>query len=824
MILQCGKPVSIQAILSEAEEGNFLFSIYSRTSAQEKWVMNASVIFSQQAHNSPASNGISADSFCQQSTLQINREAFYQTISLRGIQYGPGFRALQHVWINEEEILGRISLPESLENEFDIYHIHPALLDACLQVLAATQTASSELHLYIPVGCKRIRFFSRPERLIWSHVSLRSEPASGNNVLDADIRLLDGDDKIIAELIGFRLQRTIRRNCQLPSRQETWLYQVSWKAAVAATTSVDHLRAKRHWLIFAEDEGLGKELINQLESVGDHCHLLPAKKKMHNLESGDAGDLMELIETALKEITSALYGVVHLWSLSTPQPSPGDAEAIDKMQMLGCSSVLYLVQALTRRPAALPRLWLVTRGAQSVITSEPVAVEQSPLWGLGKVISFEFPELKCIRIDLDPCQANAEHASVLFKQISIDDREDQIAFRAGIRYVLRLLPFTMASSLTSPAVALRADSTYLITGGLGGLGVATAKWMANRGARHLLLLGRTEPSPFAISVVNQLRNEGIEVVIAQADVSDSGQLEEVLDRMNRTMPLVRGVIHAAGVLDDGALVNLNTERMKTVMAPKVGGTWNLHNATLNLPLDFFVLFSSAVSLLGSPGQGNYAAASAYLDAFAYYRRNLGLPALSINWGPWAEVGLASQATERLKEQNASTQHLIKVISIDQGLAVLEQLLAESIPHVMVLPFDLKNLIELYPTAAGMPFLTEVGGSDSHVARIYARPKLRQQYVAPRNEMELKLTELWRQTLHIDCVGVHDSFFELGGDSILAAQLLTLVQKTFGIRINPQEAFKAFTIVRLREMLEVEILGSIEAMSEDEARQRLSKRN
>jgi acyl carrier protein len=277
------------------------------------------------------------------------------------------------------------------------------------------------------------------------------------------------------------------------------------------------------------------------------------------------------------------------------------------------------------------------------------------------------------------------------------------------------------------------------------------------------------------------------------------------------------------VLDDGSMLNLTSERMKKAMAPKVQGTWNLHNATLNVPLDFFVLFSSAVSVLGSPGQGNYAAASAYLDAMAYYRRNLGLPAISINWGPWAEVGLAAETAEKLKDHHTSNQHPIKVIGIDQGLEILEQFLfKESTSQIMVLPFDLRNLIELYPTAAGMPFLAEVGGSDTHVARLYARPNLRQKYVVPRNEIERKLAELWRQTLHIDRVGVHDSFFELGGDSVLAAQILSLVQKAFGIRINPQDAFRAFTIERLAEMLEAEILSSIEEMSEDEAERRLSK--
>ncbi len=158
------------------------------------------------------------------------------------------------------------------------------------------------------------------------------------------------------------------------------------------------------------------------------------------------------------------------------------------------------------------------------------------------------------------------------------------------------------------------------------------------------------------------------------------------------------------------------------------------------------------------------------------------------------------------------------------MEILELLLKESTPQVVVLPFDLKNLLELYPAAASMPFFAEVGGSDTHVARLYARPNLRQKYIAPRNEMERKLAELWLQTLHIDRVGINDSFFELGGDSVLAAQILALARKAYGISINPQDAFQAFTIKRLAEMLEAEILKQIEEMSEEQAQRRLSEKN
>ena len=825
MIFQNKKPRLIQALLSPEKEGSFLFSVYSRTAPEENWVLHTFVTFIQH----PAAVGLVAslesapDVIREQSTSQFTAEEFYKTLRLHGLQYGPGFRGIQHVWSKDNESLARISLPGSLQNNIEAYQFHPALLDACLQVLAGTLIASFERALYIPTACRCIRFFSPPDQLIWSHVSLKTEPAPGTDIINVDIRISNDNGQPVAELIGFRLQRTNKRIRNILSQHDTWLYHLGWQPQGQLITSPVTIRERKHWLIFADNEGLGAALANQLEVGGDHCKLLLCKEAIKNLESADDGAFPEMIEQLLKEIPSPLYGIIHMWSLSIPPQSPDVFKTTDIMSMLGCNCVLFLVQALARRLAGMPRLWLVTQGAQALKPGEPIAVEQSALWGFGKVISFELPELNCIRIDLDPHQSNTETVPLLFKQISIDDSEDQIAFRGGFRFVHRLLPFKPATSSSSAAMPFRTDGTYLITGGLGGLGLNAAKWMAQNGARHLVLLGRSEPSPWAMDILDQMQNEGIEVVVEKADISDPAQLEKVFKKMDRNMPVLRGVIHAAGVLDDGSLLNLNQVRMKNAMAPKVEGTWNLHMATLHRSLDFFVLFSSAVSVLGSPGQGNYAAASAYLDGMAYFRRNLGLPAISINWGPWAEAGLAAEATERLKQQNASTKHLIKVITIDQGLEILEQLLTGPTPQVVVLPFDLKNLLELYPTAAGMPFFAEVGGSNTYT-RHYARPNLRQKYVAPRNDIERKLAELWRQTLHIDQIGVHDSFFELGGDSVLAAQILTLAQKTFGIRINPQDAFKAFTIERLAEILKAALLGKIEDMSEEEAQQQLSKKN
>lgn len=817
MSLQKGKVRSIQSLLSPAEEGNLLFSVYSQSSPKDNWTLHASATLRQKQEtvDSQLRSGAPADLILQGAKSLLKGEDLYQDFQQRGIQYGPAFRSVQQVWNKENESIGHITLTQSLQYDSKDYQIHPALLDGCLQVLAANNGTSGGEDLYIPSACRQIRFFSSPSGSVWSQVSLRNGTFAGADSVEADIRLYDEDHKLIAELLGFRLQRILRRKRRQLSWEDSWLYQLKWQARRESGLPSSGSDEKKSWLIFADDTGMGEALAEQIEAVGDTCHLLRVNEMVHLREKA----FLKKIETLLTEISSPLYGIVHLWSLSVSPQSLDENEAMD---ILGCNSVLYLIQALASRFASSPRLYLVTQGAQAVAHGESIAVEQSALWGLGKVISFELPEFKCVRIDLDPQQTRTDSVPLLHQEISRDIGEDQIAFRSGKGYMLRLLPFTEISPSGMPVVPFHADSSYLITGGLGGLGLSTAKWMVQEGARHLVLLGRSEPSLSATKVVEQMRQDGVEVVIQAADVSDAAQIKAVFEEIEKHMPPLRGLIHAAGVLDDGSLLNLNQERMKTVMAPKVEGSWNLHVGTAQLNLDFFVLFSSAVSVLGAPGQGNYAAASSYLDAMASYRRSLGLPGISINWGPWAEVGLAAEATERLEEQNASTQHLVKVINVDKGLEILELLLTESIPQVAVLPFDLKNLLALYPAAAGMPFFAEVGGRDTHVARLYARPKLRQQYVEPRNEIESKLAELWQQTLHIDRVGVKDSFFELGGDSVLAAQVLALARKAYGISINPQDAFQAFTIERLGELLEVEILKQISEMSEEEAQRLLSE--
>jgi Dehydrogenases with different specificities (related to short-chain alcohol dehydrogenases) len=252
------------------------------------------------------------------------------------------------------------------------------------------------------------------------------------------------------------------------------------------------------------------------------------------------------------------------------------------------------------------------------------------------------------------------------------------------------------STLEDPPFAPRPDGVYVITGGLGGLGWQVARSLVEWGATHLLLLGRTAPSPDAARVLAEWQQAGVKAATAQLDLADDTAVTHFFQTQRPFAHLpIRGLFHAAGVLDDGAIANQTPQRFEQVMAAKLQGAWTLHCLSQDWPLDGFVLFSSAAAVLGSAGQANYAAANAGLDALAHLRRSLGLPALSINWGPWATVGMAARQADRAQPQG------MEPLDPETGVAILKALLSELAPQVAVLP----TATPQSPTAAPAPAAT-----------------------------------------------------------------------------------------------------------------------
>jgi myxalamid-type polyketide synthase MxaB len=362
---------------------------------------------------------------------------------------------------------------------------------------------------------------------------------------------------------------------------------------------------------------------------------------------------------------------------------------------------------------------------------------------------------------------------------------------------------------------VRADGAYLITGGLGGLGLRIARWLVDHGARHLVLLGRSEASETAQRTVAELEQNGAQVLVVQGDVSRQSDVVQVLALIAQSLPPLRGIIHAAGVLDDGILLQQDWRRFETVMAPKIKGAWYLHVLTQDLPIDFFVLFSSMASLLGSPGQGNYAAANAFLDTLAHYRRAQDLPALSINWGPWAETGMAQTLDHRERQRWSDLG--VGTIEPEQGLEALGQLLRQEVAQVGVLPITWATFIQQFAPGGTMPFLDElahrVESYDQTKRPSEQRPTLLQQLekepAAERYQyLKQYIYEQVAKVLGVDTtrnLEPSKPLNEMGLDSLMAVEFTNAVGNALGRHLPPTLVFNYPTIDAIATYLCADVL-------------------
>ena len=250
---------------------------------------------------------------------------------------------------------------------------------------------------------------------------------------------------------------------------------------------------------------------------------------------------------------------------------------------------------------------------------------------------------------------------------------------------------------------LRHDRTYLVTGGLGGIGVVVANWLADHGAGTIVLNGRRPPDPAAEEAIEALKLRGVDVRVELADMTDPSAIDAMLARMDAGMNPLAGIIHSVGVLSDGSLGNQTWERFERVLWPKILGAWHLHQATIGRDLDLFVLFSSITGVVGNSGQGNHAAANTFLDQLAGYRRSLGLPAQTIAWGAWSGLGEAEEQRERIERQLAASG--TGWISPDLGLEAFDELVRQDVNWSMVASVDWPVLAENFETPP--PFLEEL---------------------------------------------------------------------------------------------------------------------
>ncbi|MEM9568642.1 MAG: beta-ketoacyl reductase, partial [Cyanobacteria bacterium P01_E01_bin.34] len=487
----------------------------------------------------------------------------------------------------------------------------------------------------------------------------------------------------------------------------------------------------------------------------------------------------------------------------------------------GCGSVFCLLQALLRRTwQHSPRIWLVTRGVADLETTSP-SIAQATLWGVGRVMSLEHPENWGGLIDLSPHEGSGqllERDAEQLLSVLVDPEEDQVAFRGSHCYVARLMHPSPRQKLRS--LPNLTEGTYLVTGGLGALGLRVAQWLVELGAKQLVLTGRRGPSPQAQVEIDRFEKLGTQILVASVDVTDVSGMASLFDRVSKTCPPLKGIIHAAGVPGYQPMESIDRDTLLQVLRPKIVGTCVLHDLTQELDLDFFVLFSSIAAIWGSKGQAHYAAANAFLDSFADYRRSLGLPALSLSWGPWARGGMTSDEAQVWLSRMG-----IHALEPDLAIAALDYALRGLTGRVTVASVDWSIFKGLYEARGRRPLLallqpepaSEV--TETTVSNSAFIESLLQSPQAMRHRLLVThLQQAVGKVLGFSAAQMpapSQGFFDMGMDSLTAIELKSQLEKSLGISLPATLAFEAPTIADLARYLEASYLPQASISSETE---------
>ena len=427
-----------------------------------------------------------------------------------------------------------------------------------------------------------------------------------------------------------------------------------------------------NWIIVGDGRGFGRLLVEALRTekqttfwISSQPTGVPGVRGYSAPEGCDSaayGEILLHILTLAAKVGAENWKILYLAGLDAGETATATSASIERDQDLhGPGDALRLTRAIIGTGHIL-ELWIVTHRAQSVQAADwrdeapSVSIAQAPLWGLGKTLFLEHPELRGGLMDIDVVDGKSAAEQVL-RQATAPDGEHAVAFRSGARYIAQLAP--LATPAQRVPVKLRPSGAYLVTGGLGGLGLRCARWLAERGARDIVLLGRkglppretwdslgeNEPSRPAVEAIRAIEAIGAKVEPRAIDVRNSGRLESLFTELRQAGRAPRGIVHAAGVNWFGKIRNLDAAEFLDTMKIKVSAAWKLHELTREDDLDCFILFSSVSALWGSVDLSHYTAANHFLDALACHRSGLKLPALALDWGPWAEVGMSAKASE-----------------------------------------------------------------------------------------------------------------------------------------------------------------------------------
>ena len=639
-----------------------------------------------------------------------------------------------------------------------------------------------------------------------------------------------------------------------------WFYRQIWQPKFPILNK-DYLNLINPTLIFLDSWGLGdyiSRILSQYNlpyiTVLSGENFLEINDSYYQISSKEA-EHYQLLFNSLANKKIVIGQILHLWTYDEYTGDIESLEALEQAQALGIYSLLFLVQALAKVQGfdhSSVKLLFISNHIQSILSTDLIAYEKSPVLGLLKTIPQELPWLDCRHIDLTFGEVE-KNGDYILQELQISSKEREIAYRNGHRFVTRLEKVDLSKETKHP-IPFQQGGTYLVSGGLGGVGVEIAKYLLQHYQARLLLIGTTplpEKSTWnlhldekdaisqRIKVYQELQQLGGEVIYEAVDICDLNNLQAIVEKAkNKWGKNLDGIIHLAGKFHEQSVLEESQENLSSVLRPKMLGTWTLHQLIKDNKERFFINFSSINGFFGGMSVGAYAAANSFVDRFSHYQKyQSALQSYCFAWSMWDEIGMSKgyqmknlthakgfytiPPSQGISAMLASLHHdqTHLFIGLDgsnanirrwevesESLQKLTAYFTASSPVEIDADFQVKddfgtvctyNLVQL----SEIP-LTENGAIDRDKL---VRRFIRQEpvvLIAPRNETEEKIAQIWKQVLNIPFLSIEDNFFELGGHSLVATQVISRIRETYGIETSLRDLFQAPTIAQFSQLIEV----------------------
>lgn len=671
--------------------------------------------------------------------LPVSTADVHSKLRLLGLRYGQAFKGMRNPRVSRQtgqlSATAELVMPENAPRPSG-----PALVESCLQVLAAALFDPDGTDLRMPVAYGTVRHLDDLSRGEVVHARLIQDDRHGNGGWLGELLLVDAQGQVVLDIKDIAV-RTVR-HAEIAAPLTQRLLQSVWRPTP-----------------FAAHEGTAQEPILVLsERPTPLAVALGARQGGYGTAPDDAG--------------AVLFAL----------PAHGDLADAERAVLAVADSTRKLAES--SRP---PRLLLVTTGAFAVGPDEPGNPAFASLRGLVRVLACERPELRLGIVDLDPLWTIDESVAAIEGELAAG-ADDEVAWRSGVRYAARL--DQLPEARPTDAEIVRRDGGYVITGGLGGLGIFLADWLARQGAGKVVLNGRSPAGPAVAEAIAKIGARGTEVAVILGDIAEPG----VAERLVAAAGQLRGVIHAAAVFDDQPTARLDAETLHRSWRPKAYGAWRLHEATRDLELDWWVGFSSVAALHGMPGQPAYATGNAYLDALVALRRAQGLPGTCIAWGAWAEVGAVAGL-------DIPWLHPIRPA---EGAEVLTAALSQDLAHAGALHLNTPALVTAFPQLTRVPYFEPLLGScadsSDEWAGVGGLEKLSPE--AARAAASSQLRSRIASVLGVapDALDTAVPLSALGVDSLLAVRIRHAVQHDFDLTLPLSLLLSGASVVETEQWL------------------------